>query len=306
MWAFPAWLNVDLRVLEEVSFKLANTNQVSRLEGCWKLLPVAHKTVSTCLLLSGHRGGSPSSRQVCHHCLRAVGGSQPGSEIRSEFPAHLQCSSCQPSGVPAGDVAPYPWGVHLGGLRPGLYLCAGKQSSGLPRWLSGKLSTWNARDMGSIPGLGRSLEERNGTQLQYSCLENPMDRDAWWVTVPGAAESGTTERQSWAPAGLVWVGEESLRVSQPPAENLLYLICKDSHLNHTIFKILPNSDFSNCFLFPPTRRCWDIISSLRKVWRPLVLVWKQRDLSVSNILHLDPWCWRSKPGEESREGLGDI
>jgi len=34
--------------------------------------------------------------------------------------------------------------------------------------------------MGSIPGLGRSLEARNGKPLQYSCLENPMDRGAWW------------------------------------------------------------------------------------------------------------------------------
>ena len=38
-------------------------------------------------------------------------------------------------------------------------------------------------DMGLIPGLGRSPGEGNGNPLQYSCLENPMDRGAWWATV---------------------------------------------------------------------------------------------------------------------------
>ena len=38
-------------------------------------------------------------------------------------------------------------------------------------------------DMGSIPGSGRSPGEENGNPLQYSCLENPMDREAWQVTV---------------------------------------------------------------------------------------------------------------------------
>ena len=39
----------------------------------------------------------------------------------------------------------------------------------------------NAGNLGSIPGLGRSPGERNGSPLQYSCLENPMDRGAWWL-----------------------------------------------------------------------------------------------------------------------------
>ena len=43
----------------------------------------------------------------------------------------------------------------------------------------GKVSAYNARDLGSIPGLGRSPGEGNGNPLQYSCLENPMDRGAW-------------------------------------------------------------------------------------------------------------------------------
>ena len=49
----------------------------------------------------------------------------------------------------------------------------------------------DARDMDSSPGLGRSSGIGNGNSLQYSCLENSMDRGAWWATVHGAAKSGT-------------------------------------------------------------------------------------------------------------------
>ena len=42
-----------------------------------------------------------------------------------------------------------------------------------------KVSAWNAGDQGSIPGSGRSPGEGNGNSLQYSCLENPMERGAW-------------------------------------------------------------------------------------------------------------------------------
>ena len=47
----------------------------------------------------------------------------------------------------------------------------------------------DAEDAGSIPGLGTSHGEGNGTPLQYSCLENPMDRGAWWAAVHGVAKS---------------------------------------------------------------------------------------------------------------------
>ena len=54
-----------------------------------------------------------------------------------------------------------------------------------------KISACHAGELGSIPGLGRSLEEGNNTPLQYSCLENSKDRGAWWATVHGVAKSLT-------------------------------------------------------------------------------------------------------------------
>ena len=52
-------------------------------------------------------------------------------------------------------------------------------------------SACSAGDPSLIPGLGRSPGEGNGNPLQYSCLENPMDWGAWWVTVHGVAKSRT-------------------------------------------------------------------------------------------------------------------
>ena len=49
----------------------------------------------------------------------------------------------------------------------------------------------DVRDMGSIPGLGRSPGGRHGKPLHYSCLENPMDKGTWWATVHGVAKSRT-------------------------------------------------------------------------------------------------------------------
>ena len=56
---------------------------------------------------------------------------------------------------------------------------------GFPTGSSGKESTCNAGDPGSILGSGRSLGEGNGNPLQYSCCENPTDREAWWAMVHG-------------------------------------------------------------------------------------------------------------------------
>ena len=66
----------------------------------------------------------------------------------------------------------------------------GKEKFRASRGLSGKESTCQARDSDLIPGLGRFPGEGNGHPLQYSCLENPMDREAWWATM-GVTKSWT-------------------------------------------------------------------------------------------------------------------
>ena len=60
---------------------------------------------------------------------------------------------------------------------------AQRQDKTFPGDSTGKESICNAGDAGSIPGLGRSPGEGNGNPLQYSCLENAMDRRGWWAAV---------------------------------------------------------------------------------------------------------------------------
>ena len=65
------------------------------------------------------------------------------------------------------------------------------------RWLTGKKKSdsnaGDARDEGSIPGWERSPGGGHGNAFQYSCLENPVDRGAWWATVHRVTELDTTE-----------------------------------------------------------------------------------------------------------------
>ena len=65
------------------------------------------------------------------------------------------------------------------------------RDDGFPGGLRAKESACSAGDLGSIPGSGRSPGEGNGSPLQYSCLENPMDRGAWQAAVRGVSKSQT-------------------------------------------------------------------------------------------------------------------
>ena len=71
-----------------------------------------------------------------------------------------------------------------------------------PGGSDGKASAYNAGDSGSIPGSGRSPGEGNSKPLQYSCLENSMDRGAWWATVHGVTELDTTEQVTLCIPGI--------------------------------------------------------------------------------------------------------
>ena len=66
-----------------------------------------------------------------------------------------------------------------------------RPSMGFSEGSDGEESACNVGELGLIPGLGRSSVEENGNPLQYSCLENSMDRGAWQATVDGVAKSRT-------------------------------------------------------------------------------------------------------------------
>ena len=66
----------------------------------------------------------------------------------------------------------------------------------------------NAGNVGSIPGLGRSPGEGTGNLLQYSCLENPMDRGAWWATVHRVIKSQTRVSSSTTTTNQLYLNKK--------------------------------------------------------------------------------------------------
>ena len=86
---------------------------------------------------------------------------------------------------------------------------------GFPAGSDGKESACNAGDPGLIPGLGRFPGEGTGNSLQYFCLENPMDRGAWWARVHGGhKESDTTERSNQQHSSLQFMEVQGVRRNQ--------------------------------------------------------------------------------------------
>ena len=107
------------------------------------------------------------------------------------------------------------------------------------------------RDMGSIPGLGRSPEGGHSNTLHYSCLENPMDRGAWWAPVHRVAKSQTLLKQlsTYTRTCLVYEANkryliEAQILAPPPASSLDLPQC-----------LGPQRSFSLCSLALPRGRC---------------------------------------------------
>ena len=113
---------------------------------------------------------------------------------------------------------------------------------GLPRWLTGKEFAYSAGDTGSLPGPGRSPGEGNGNPLQYSQLENPMHREAWWVTVHWGTRVGHNLETATATA-------KSLQQERNNAVSVLgqndYL-CKKSQKSTKKLLVLTVSLLANC------------------------------------------------------------
>ena len=96
--------------------------------------------------------------------------------------------------------------------------------SGLLSDASGKESPANAEDMrdaGSVPGWGRSPGRGHGNPLQYFCLENSLDRGAWWVTVHGVAKSWTLVK--------CLSTQRKLRIKEAPEGRDICILLADSH-----------------------------------------------------------------------------
>ena len=100
-----------------------------------------------------------------------------------------------------------------------------------------KESICNAGDLGSIPGLGGSPGGGNSNSLQYSCLENSMDREAWCVTVLGVVESDTVE-QSTDAQKKTWPVRSGIMMclyTPSPSQKCSY----NFYYTHTIGKKMP-------------------------------------------------------------------
>ena len=142
--------------------------------------------------------------------------SQPQSRLHGDregfvrLPAHVLAQTCnhvprilpnQASVLLAGDSDPFPWLCWrqdqqasgsfflMEDCHPGMLLLL-HMFGGFSNGSDGKESACNTGDPGSIPGSERSLGEGNCNPLQYSCLENPTDRGAWWA----CKESDPTEQ----------------------------------------------------------------------------------------------------------------
>ena len=116
-------------------------------------------------LTQGSNLGLPHCRQT-PYCLSYQGSPCNNDSLVAQLVKNLP----ETQETPVSWVGKFPW--RRDRLPTPVFL-------GFPGGSDGKASAWNAGDPGSIPGSGRSPGEGNGNPFQYSCLENPMDGEAW-------------------------------------------------------------------------------------------------------------------------------
>ena len=98
-----------------------------------------------------------------------------------------------------------------------------------PPGSDGKEPACNSGDLALIPGWGRTPGEENGNPLQYSCLENSMERGAWWATVHGITQSG----HDWVTNIFTFILMRERKEQWPTSQRLLKLFSCDIHYFNT-------------------------------------------------------------------------
>ena len=147
------------------------------------------------------------------------------------------------------------------------------------------------RDLGPIPGLGRSPGEGNSNTLQYSCQENPIDRGAWWVAVHGVTELDMTERLTHTykllvkcmllrPTVYIWMGDPLLHNLQSLDGLIIKYVSSILQLAKPLCMICSGFDFSyilnQVFFFQSLKIC--VLYLLTWIWLPLKSVLKRKQL----------------------------
>ena len=145
-------------------------------------------------------------------------------------------------------------------------------------WVRSKVTVCHARDACSIPGSGRSLGAGHGNPVQYSWLDNPVDRGAWRATVHRVTQS-RTQLSNWAHTYLNWQLSSSCKKDEflnyhpqmgswPPTTNpgdqSLYLLIGHTHTHtHTRIYNIANIQHNATYCF-----CWPTIAHASE-WLPL-------------------------------------
>ena len=163
-------------------FTLVVVYTLSKLGTAWNLVPmIGNKPTWCCYLVHCvyMHAVAQSRPTLCNPMDYMPPGSYgivyPRQEHRSGLPF-----------PPPGEIPNYLFLIYSN-FFPKMYVYLG-----YPGDSGSKESTGNVGNLGSIPELGRSPGGGHGNPLQYSCLENPMDREAWWAIVHGVAK-----RQTW-------------------------------------------------------------------------------------------------------------